>query len=163
LAGDGSFYGTTAYGGPYTNVVDAAGDVGFGLLFKILTNGVLTNLVIFDGTNGTAPECDLIQGADGKLYGTTTGGGASDRGTIFQVSILPSRPVFRTIALSNATLTLTWSAVAGKSYQLQYATNLPSLGWSNLGGVILATNTNAAASDVLSGKPRRFYRLQMLP
>jgi uncharacterized repeat protein (TIGR03803 family) len=162
LASDGNLYGTTAYGGPSTNIVDASGDIGFGLLFKFVTNGVLTNVVVFNGTNGTSPEADLVQAADGKLYGTTIAGGPFDQGTVFQVSILPSPPVIRSVSNSNGTLTLTWSALAGRNYQLQYATNLPSLGWSNLGNVITATNATATASDVIAGKAR-FYRVELLP
>ncbi len=38
---DGKFYGTTAGGGRY----------GFGTVFQVTTNGVLTTLANFDGTN----------------------------------------------------------------------------------------------------------------
>ena len=46
---------------------------------------------------------------------------------------------------------------------LKHSTNLPSAVWSNLGSVITATGTNAAASDLIGGKPRRFYRVDKLP
>jgi hypothetical protein len=39
------------------------------------TTGAVAHEFDFDGTNGQVPEAGVIQGADGKLYGTATGGG----------------------------------------------------------------------------------------
>ena len=78
---DGFFYGTTYSGGD--NGVDGAGTV-----FKISPGGVLTNLVLFDITDGAAPAAGLLRGTDGLFYGTTFKGGtnANGYGTVFQVS-----------------------------------------------------------------------------
>ena len=67
---DGYLYGTTEYGGAF-NVQNE----GCGTVFKIATNGLLTTLFSFNGTNGANPVAPLIQAADGNLYGTTAGGG----------------------------------------------------------------------------------------
>ena len=74
-AGDGSFYGTTAYGG--SNFL--------GSIFRITTNGAMTTLVNFAGTNGTSPVAALVQGMDGNFYGTTASGGAG-YGTLFRMT-----------------------------------------------------------------------------
>jgi uncharacterized repeat protein (TIGR03803 family) len=64
---DGSFYGTTQYGGAHTN----QWGTGYGTVFKISANGVLTTLHAFTGGNdGTGPN-GLVQGSDGSFYGTT--------------------------------------------------------------------------------------------
>ncbi len=47
---------------------------------------IVTNIAFFDTTNGAAPAGSLIQGTDGKLYGTTNGGGENGAGTIFSVT-----------------------------------------------------------------------------
>ena len=74
--GDGSFYGTTAYGG--TN--------GDGTVFKISTNGALTTLYSFTGgTDGRSPN-GLTQGSDGIFYGTTGGGGSNNLGVVFKMT-----------------------------------------------------------------------------
>src|SRR5579859_6926592 len=60
---DGSFYGTTHYGG--TN--------GLGTIFRISSNGFLTSLYSFTGGNdGFIPMDGLVQGSDGDFYGTTS-------------------------------------------------------------------------------------------
>jgi uncharacterized repeat protein (TIGR03803 family) len=80
LGRDGNFYGTTLYGG--TN--------GYGTVFKMTSAGVLTTLVSFSGTGltnaGSSPAAGLVQGSDGNFYGTTGNGGASNDGTVFQMT-----------------------------------------------------------------------------
>ena len=43
-------------------------------------------LANFNGTDGAAPSGPLVQGLDGNFYGTTGGGGAYSRGTVFKVT-----------------------------------------------------------------------------
>jgi uncharacterized repeat protein (TIGR03803 family) len=45
----------------------------------------LTTLASFDGTNGAGPIAGLVQGAGGRLYGTTIGGGTAFEGTVFEI------------------------------------------------------------------------------
>jgi len=83
---DGSFYGTTEYGGSGTSCSG-----GCGTLFKITPSGVLTTLVSFSGANGANPEAGLVLGADGKFYGMTGFGGDTTScsggcGTVFGIS-----------------------------------------------------------------------------
>jgi uncharacterized repeat protein (TIGR03803 family) len=76
LGSDGNFYGTTWNGG----------NDGNGTVFKVTTNGALTTLVRFAGTNGANPEAGLTLGPDGNFYGTTSTGGTNGSGTVFQVT-----------------------------------------------------------------------------
>ena len=46
----------------------------------------LTTLVSFNGTDGSGPEAGLIADANGDLFGTTSGGGASQEGTVFEIT-----------------------------------------------------------------------------
>ncbi len=83
---DGNFYGTTGVGGAI-NPCSADGDPGCGTIFQITPTGTLTTLHSFSGSDGANPAAGLIQGSDGKFYGTTSFGGIA--GTIF--SIIPGR------------------------------------------------------------------------
>ncbi len=75
---DGIFYGTTESGG--TN--------NLGTVFRITTNGTLTSLYSFSGTNdGANPVAGLLQGSDGNFYGTTGPGGTNNLGTVFRITI----------------------------------------------------------------------------
>ena len=62
-------------------------------MFKVTTNGTLTTLVSFNGTNGAKPDAALTLGNDGNFYGTTEGGGITSyyleyyyQPTLFQCS-----------------------------------------------------------------------------
>src|SRR5262249_49768060 len=62
LGTDGYLYGTTQYGGNFNR----------GTVFRLTTKGVLKILHSFvtDGVDGLVPFGPVLQGADGKLYGT---------------------------------------------------------------------------------------------
>ena len=61
------------------------------------------------------------------------------------------------------TLSLTWSAVIGLMYQMQYQTNLGQANWSNFGTVVTATNATMTTLDAIGPVPQRVYRVVLLP
>jgi hypothetical protein len=69
-----------------------------------------------------------------------------------------SPPLFQTVRQLNGTLTVTWSAAAGHSYQLQYKPSLTATNWTNLGNPITATNGFITTLDIVGPDPQRFYR-----
>jgi uncharacterized repeat protein (TIGR03803 family) len=81
LARNGSFYGTTSYGGANNA----------GTIFEITPAGKLSTLHNFcsqaNCTDGNTVFSPLVQGKNGKLYGTTTSGGAQGAGTVFQITL----------------------------------------------------------------------------
>jgi hypothetical protein len=76
---------------------------------------------------------------------------------------LPPAPVIQSVRYSAGTVSLTWSAVDGLSYQLQYTAHLPASNWQSLGGVLTATNTTEAATDTPGTDMHRFYRVVVVP
>ena len=77
-----TLYGTTYYGG------SGSPGIGAGTVFKINTDGIgFTVLKRFGGgTDGANPAGDLVV-SGGMLYGTTSSGGISNYGTLFQLSL----------------------------------------------------------------------------
>jgi uncharacterized repeat protein (TIGR03803 family) len=80
----GNFYGTTYDGG----------DSGFGAVFTLDAAGNETVLYSFKaGTDGQFPRAALVRDAAGNLYGTTSYGGTSNRGTVFKLDAAGSETV----------------------------------------------------------------------
>ncbi|MDE1163368.1 MAG: putative Ig domain-containing protein [Acidobacteriaceae bacterium] len=74
---DGNFYGTTYLGG------NPAG----GVIFKLTPSGVYTVLHSFTkATDGSGVFATLVEGTDGALYGTASGGGSLSFGTVFKMT-----------------------------------------------------------------------------
>jgi len=74
---DGNLYGATSGDGPG----------GYGTIFELGTDGSgFTTLVSFDSTDNGAYPNTLILGSDGNFYGTTSNGGPTDSGTVFEMT-----------------------------------------------------------------------------
>jgi uncharacterized repeat protein (TIGR03803 family) len=78
---DGNYYGTTPAGGHY----------GAGVFFRVTPSGELTDLYNFCSlskcSDGKSPWAAPVLGADGNFYGTTNGGGNSEKaGTVYRMT-----------------------------------------------------------------------------
>jgi len=77
---NGNLYGTTQEGGTSYG----------GTVFKLTPDGTETVLYLFCSqvrcTDGAGPVAGLIMDKAGNLYGTTSSGGASESGTVFEVA-----------------------------------------------------------------------------
>ncbi|HXB01788.1 MAG TPA: chitobiase/beta-hexosaminidase C-terminal domain-containing protein [Opitutaceae bacterium] len=100
---DGRFYGAAQSGGIN----------GTGTLFVLNPDGTgFGTLYSFTGGNdGAFPQAALIQGADGRLYGTAAYGGASGNGTVFAISTTSAT------AGNTTTITVTVTGTGPFSYQ----------------------------------------------
>jgi uncharacterized repeat protein (TIGR03803 family) len=75
---DGTFIGTTVWGGPSS----PAAPYGAGTVFSLTTNGVLNRVAAFDGITGGRPQ-GIMLADDGNFYGTTMD---PEPGTIFRMT-----------------------------------------------------------------------------
>ena len=74
MSSKGLLYGTASTGGTS----------GLGTVFLIAPSGIVTVLHNFlGGSDGATPNGGVIENASGRLFGTTTAGGASGAGTVY--------------------------------------------------------------------------------
>ena len=103
----GTFYGTTANGGASRS----------GTVFRMSVDGTIATLHTFTGGNdGSNPGAGLLQGTDGRFYGTTRTGGASESGVVFLLSILSvtvTSPNGGEKLYTGTPYTITWTATEG--------------------------------------------------
>jgi uncharacterized repeat protein (TIGR03803 family) len=83
LASDGSLYGVTPTGGTR---YDGNWLHSWGTIFKASTNGEVSILNEFNGTNGGWCYGRLSEASNGVLVGTTYWGGSSYYGTLFKIT-----------------------------------------------------------------------------
>jgi streptogramin lyase len=119
-----------------------------------------------DGTNSAArfavysPNRVAVDGS-GNVYVADTYNDTIREG--IPLAVVPLPPTFQTIVHANGLITFTWSATAGRRYQLQYNPELSSTNWINLGNTVTATNATMSSSDALRADKQRFYRVVLLP
>jgi hypothetical protein len=90
------------------------------------------------------------------------------------VSVQPApAPVLQSVNMTNSIVTLTWSGIAGLSYQVQSATSLSNPNWANAGAAVTAPGDLMSASESVAlgaasqpfyyGAPsQQFYRVILL-
>jgi uncharacterized repeat protein (TIGR03803 family) len=111
LGSDGSFYGTTKYGGTYE----------FGTIFRVTLNpGMATRVTVLadvGALNGFSPDY-IIQGNDGNFYGITSGDAFSS-GTVFK---LTPTGTLTTLLISGETQGVTFAGLGQASDGNLYGT-----------------------------------------
>jgi uncharacterized repeat protein (TIGR03803 family) len=81
----GNLFGTTSQGGPAFSA--ASGTLGAGTVYEVTADThTLITLANFDSAGGgIKPVGDLVRDKNGDLFGVTQFGGASGKGTVFEV------------------------------------------------------------------------------
>ena len=149
---DGNFYGTTSYGG-----------LGGGSIFQMTPAGNIEVVREFSATgdNGYSPQSGLLEGSDGDLLGTTSFGGASNKGTVFRFVDVVLRPPKLYVQQDATSITLQWTANY-TTFSLQTATALiNSNSWTNVLGTPSIVGSNYSLT-ILTTNVSQFFRLRSL-
>jgi uncharacterized repeat protein (TIGR03803 family) len=156
LGNDRSFYGIALRGGIQG---PASPESSYGTVFKVTTNGILTTIVKFNGSNGANPGSPLVLGPDGRFYGTTFRGGPNSGGTIFRLAIAE----FTSIDVqTGGAVMLNGTGPFNQAFSLWFTTDLalPYSSWTLLTRGAFNTNGHFSYSDKgASASVSRFYRL----
>jgi sugar lactone lactonase YvrE len=134
------------------------------IIRKISTNGIVSTVSgaagIFganDGVNGAGRFYNpygLAISADGGLMMTDT------YNELVRTVLVPFKLSLQMSGAAGA-VTISWDAVIGKNYQVQFKDDLTAV-WANLGAPLIATNLNLSATDNFIGAQRN-YRVLVVP
>src|SRR5262249_40272751 len=78
------------------------------------------------------------------------------------VSAEASTPRFSQVSVGGGQLTLSWSAVAGHDYQIEFKDELTQPAWRTLSQVHAVSATPSVTDNVAAAR-QRYYRVRMLP
>jgi hypothetical protein len=59
-------------------------------------------------------------------------------------------------------VTVTWNAISGKQYRLQYKDDWAEEVWTDLLPDVIASGTSAVGTNAVDGATQRFYRVKSL-
>jgi hypothetical protein len=80
----------------------------------------------------------------------------------FLVTVV-SRPTLTGIHLSGDVVNVSWTALAGQGYRLQYKTNVNDPDWTDVLPEVIATGASATQTDAFDPTGNRLYRVLVLP
>jgi len=105
------------------------------------------------GVTATGPTTSL----------TNVVSGVSKR--LYRVELLTAIPPPRIefIGASGSVVTVTWIAVAGQNYQLEYKNLLSDPFWTPVPGVVTAEASSASQTNPVAGVAQRLYRVAHIP
>ena len=126
-----------------------------------------------------APAGATINAASGVIYWPTTANCASTTNTItvrvtqasspnlsdtksFTVVVVPA-PALQPLTFSNGAAQLTWNAVAGQRYRVQYKSSLTAANWTDLAPNVTASGASVSVADAPRSGSQGYYRILVLP
>jgi hypothetical protein len=84
--------------------------------------------------------------------------------TVGNLVSLDDLPVITRITKTGGSVTVTWNAIIGRTYRVQFKSDVAGATWTDLSGDVTAVSTTASKTDSTIGSAaRRFYRVLLLP
>jgi hypothetical protein len=120
------------------------------------------------GTSSLDPVTGIFSWTPDNTYASTTnpitvrvtddGAPPKSDAKTFSVMVVIA-PVIEAISISSNTATITWSAITGQSYRLQYKSDLGETNWNDILPDVTASGSTASKDDPLDSNPQRYYRI----
>lgn len=166
-------------GGSWTDILAAGGTFNSGAYTGTLNSGsgnALANRQAWTGNSGgfLTTSVNLPPAASGQSiqvrWRCSTDQNTGYTGwyidTVNVSSIVPvccaPPPLFTSVTRSGSTLSLVWTAIPGRTYEVQYSTSTRPTNWTPL-ATVPATGATASTTDIINAGPQRFYRVALLP
>jgi hypothetical protein len=120
-----------------------------------------TNLPALDWTNlqFTVPATTTRTTLEFDFNNVPAGFGLDDVG----VATAVPTPIFQSVTLAGSTITLTWSGISGREYQVQSASELSKPNWTNVAAAMTASGDVVSTNEPVSTTSQQFYRVILLP
>lgn len=77
--------------------------------------------------------------------------------------VVTPKPYIISVQNSGADITITWRAIVGRTYRIQFNTTLPGGSWSSVSGDVTASSPIARKTFARGVGAQRFYRVQLVP
>ncbi len=153
----GNLYGATYFGGSASDgaVFEVAKTILTVSKFGTIYTYALSDLAVFNGTNGAYPDGGLLMTNAGDLYGTTSDDGNTGRGTVFEMALNPKLAFAQQTANAVAGNNLSPLVVAvedSSNNLIRYDTSTITLSISSgpsgatLGGTVAVQAVNSVAT-----------------
>ena len=133
------------------------------LSFQWFRNG--TNIADNSNISGSTNRILVLRSlsaADAGTYSVRISNALGSTNSLGALLTVLGPPVFQVPSRTNQSIQLTWSAIPGRSYQLQYKSNLNAPTWTTLGGSLTASGNTLSALDPLAANSQRFYRVVLV-
>ena len=118
------------------------------------------NATVVGATNSsfTKANARLTDAGDYSVVVSNALGSIESQAAVLTVNLPPPPQLQPLIWAGGGTLTISWSAISGRTYRAQFASSLNPANWSNLAPDVTATGPTASLADNPNGAPQRFYR-----
>jgi hypothetical protein len=68
-------------------------------------------------------------------------------------------PVIESVRVADGVAVITWTAIPGNTYRLQYTEDISQPEWLDATPDIVATDSSVTATNIVGDAPKRFYRV----
>lgn len=149
-----------------------AGDAGRLLYFDATGSNTGGNWALYDPSNNQvvganiSNDMEIVLPQSGTYVLALFGNNPNSVPYAFQMydpNAVVGGPIITAVNLVGGNANIVWTAIAGKTYTLQFKADLDALTWVDVPGNIVAGGPSASKNDPLGANLKRYYRVLQLP